>query len=154
MTRAILAGLLVVGMAAACGDPTAPDDPTQLTYAPELGIDFSRMTLTDSGLYYQDTEIGTGSKVVAGDRVRVLYTGWLPDASIFDSNDDADNPLVFRVGLGQVIAGWDEGLLDMQPGGVRKLVIRPSLAYGKRSTGVIPANATLIFEVTFLGFDD
>lgn len=151
MRRAILA-LALVTLVVACGDPTGPGDPTELTYAPELGIDFSRMTKTATGLYYEDTTVGDGPAVTAGDRVRVLYHGWLPDGTLFDSKEDPDDPLEFRVGLGQVIAGWDEGLLDMRPGGVRKLVIRPGLAYGNRSAGVIPANATLVFEVILLGY--
>lgn len=152
MTRATLCGLAMIGLATACGDPTGPSDPTDLTYASELDVNFARMTKTDTGLWYEDLTTGTGAAVTAGDRVRVLYKGWLPNGTLFDSNEDPDAPLRFRVGLGQVIAGWDEGLLDMQPGGVRKLVIRPGLAYGNVSTGTIPANATLVFEVTFLGY--
>lgn len=152
MMRAILGGLLILGVAAGCDDPTGPSDPTELTYAAELDIDFSRMTKTATGLWYEDLTIGDGPQVTPGDRVRVLYMGWLPDGTLFDSNEDPENPLEFRVGLGQVIDGWDEGLLDMRPGGVRKLVIRPGLAYGNRSAGTIPANSTLVFTINLLGY--
>jgi FKBP-type peptidyl-prolyl cis-trans isomerase len=110
------------------------------------------MTETETGLWYEDITIGTGPAVTAGDRVRVLYMGWLANGTLFDSKDDADDPLEFRVGLGQVIPGWDEGLLDMQPGGVRKLVIRPGLGYGSRTVGEIPGNSTLVFSITLLGY--
>jgi hypothetical protein len=152
MTRALLSGLVIASLASACDDPTGPRDPVDIAYAVELDVDFSRMTETDTGLWYEDITIGTGPAVTAGDRVRVLYMGWLANGTLFDSNDDADAPLEFRVGLGQVIPGWDEGLLDMQPGGVRKLVIRPGLGYGSRTVGEIPGNSTLVFTITLLGY--
>jgi peptidylprolyl isomerase len=152
MIGAITCGLAVACLAAGCDDPTGPRDPADLTYAAQLNVDFARMTQTSTGLWYEDLEVGTGPAVTAGDRVRVLYHGWLPDGTLFDSNEDPDDPLEFRVGLGQVIPGWDEGLLDMRPGGTRKLVIRPGLAYGGRASGVIPANSTLVFDVILLGY--
>lgn len=136
---------------AACGgdDVTAPD-PSELTYAPELGIDFSKMTRTASGLYYEDVTVGTGAQAAVGDDVATLYSGWLPNGTLFDSATDPNDPLVFRLGVGQVIAGWDEGIIGMRVGGVRKLVIRPGLAYGNQQIGPIPANSTLVFRVQLL----
>jgi FKBP-type peptidyl-prolyl cis-trans isomerase len=151
MIRPIVCGLAIAALAA-CDDPTGPRDPTELAYATTLDVDFARMTQTSTGLWYEDIEVGTGPAVTAGDRVRVLYHGWLPNGTEFDSKEDPDDPLEFRVGLGQVIAGWDEGLLDMRPGGIRKLVIRPGLAYGHRASETIPGNSTLVFEVTLLGY--
>ena len=136
---------------AACGDDaTAPPDPSELTFAPELGIDFSKMTRTASGLYYEDVTVGTGATATAGDDVATLYSGWLPNGTLFDSSTDPNDPLNFRLGVGQVIRGWDEGLIGMRVGGVRTLVIRPGLAYGNQQVGPIPPNSTLVFRVQLL----
>jgi len=146
LARVLVAGLVL----GACGGSSGPLDPTEVTFAPELGINLSQMTKTATGLYLQDVTVGTGSPVTAGDFVTVLYRGWLPNGTLFDSKEDPDDPLETRVGLGTVIAGWDEGLLDMRVGGVRKLVIKPSLGYGDRQVCTIPANSTLVFELTLL----
>ena len=106
------------------------------------------MITTASGLQYQDIKEGNGDAVRAGDKVSVHYTGWLENGKKFDSSLDRGKPFEFTVGKGQVIAGWDEGLQGMKPGGKRKLVIPPQLGYGERGAGsVIPPNAALIFEV-------
>jgi FKBP-type peptidyl-prolyl cis-trans isomerase len=103
---------------------------------------------TDSGLVYEDLVAGEGPAAQAGDTVNVSYTGYLSDGSVFDSNVDSGQPFEFQLGAGYVIPGWDEGLVGMQAGGSRLLVIPPSLAYGATgSSGVIPANATLTFSV-------
>jgi peptidylprolyl isomerase len=152
MIRPIVCALAIAALAAGCDDPTGPADPMDLTYAASLNVSFARMTQTSTGLWYEDVVVGTGPAVTAGDRVRVLYFGWLPNGTLFDSNQDPEAPLQFRVGLSQVIAGWDEGLLDMRPGGTRKLIIRPGLAYGHRASETIPGNSTLVFDVTLLGY--
>jgi FKBP-type peptidyl-prolyl cis-trans isomerase len=136
----------------ACGSPS-DIDPADQTFAPELGIDFSMMTRTSSGLYYQDVTVGTGATAQSGQTVRVLYTGWLRNGTRFDFADDPNDPLEFQLGVGDVIRGWDEGIAGMRVGGTRKLVIPPSLAYGSASNGPIPGNSTLVFQVQLIGID-
>ena len=112
---------------------------------------------TPSGLQYVDLTVGSGELAKAGDQVSVHYTGWLqnPDASKgrkFDSSKDRGQPFQFGLGQGQVIKGWDEGVQGMKVGGVRELTIPPALGYGQAGAGgVIPPNATLIFDVELLG---
>jgi FKBP-type peptidyl-prolyl cis-trans isomerase FkpA len=111
-------------------------------------------TTTASGLIIDDVTVGEGSVASAGQRVIVHYTGWLTNGSKFDSSKDRNDPFVFSLGKRQVIAGWDEGVQGMRVGGVRKLTIPPALGYGARGAGgVIPPNATLVFEVELLGVD-
>jgi peptidylprolyl isomerase len=105
---------------------------------------------TPSGLKYIDLAVGTGEKVASGDNIKVLYVGTLENGTEFDAARDPNNPLVFTVGIGKVIKGWDEGLVGMSVGGKRKLIIPPDLAYGARQVGPIPPNSTLIFEVELL----
>lgn len=114
------------------------------------------MITTDSGLQYQDTTVGTGAEAVAGQQVSVHYTGWLyadgKAGKKFDSSKDRGQPFRFGLGAGQVIQGWDEGVQGMKVGGTRQLVIPSDLGYGPRGAGgVIPPNATLLFEVELLG---
>jgi FKBP-type peptidyl-prolyl cis-trans isomerase FkpA len=110
------------------------------------------MNTTPSGLQYEDLSEGAGAAAKAGDSVEVHYTGWLKDGSKFDSSHDRRRPFGFRLGAGQVIKGWDEGVAGMKVGGKRKLVIPAALGYGSRgAAGVIPPNAELTFEVELLG---
>jgi FKBP-type peptidyl-prolyl cis-trans isomerase FkpA len=107
---------------------------------------------TPSGLIIEDLEVGSGAEAVAGKRVTVHYTGWLTTGAKFDSSKDRGDPFSFPLGGGNVIAGWDEGVQGMKIGGRRKLTIPPQLGYGARGAGgVIPPNATLVFEVELLG---
>lgn len=106
---------------------------------------------TATGLMYEDVALGEGGEAARGNKVTVHYTGWLVDGTKFDSSKDRGDPFRFSLGAGQVIAGWDEGVTGMKVGGTRKLTIPPQLGYGARGAGgVIPPNATLVFEVELL----
>jgi FKBP-type peptidyl-prolyl cis-trans isomerase FkpA len=114
------------------------------------------MNTNESGLQYEDTVVGDGPVAEVGQYVQVHYTGWLyQDGEAgrkFDSSKDRGDPFEFPLGAGHVIKGWDEGVQGMAVGGVRRLVIPPQLGYGARGAGgVIPPNATLLFEVELLG---
>ncbi len=134
----------------ACGD--------DLPAANAAGVEAGRPTRvkTASGLQYEDIKIGSGEAARSGHSATVHYTGWLKsrDGSTgrkFDSSRDNDEPFTFRVGTGQVIQGWDEGVQGMRVGGVRKLIVPAYLGYGSRGAPPrIPPNATLIFEVELL----
>jgi len=103
-------------------------------------------------LEIEDQIVGEGDEAVAGQTVEVHYTGWLTDGAKFDSSHDREQTFSFKLGAGQVIAGWDQGVAGMKIGGTRKLTIPPELGYGERGAGgVIPANATLIFKVELIG---
>lgn len=104
-----------------------------------------------TGLQIEDIKVGTGAAAQNGNVVSVHYTGTLLDGTKFDSSVDRGQPFSFTLGAGQVIQGWEEGLLGMKVGGKRKLRIPPDMAYGDRALGPIPANSTLIFEVELLG---
>jgi len=107
---------------------------------------------TPSGLKYHDTVVGNGPAPRQGQRVSVHYTGWLTNGTKFDSSRDRGQPFQFSLGRGEVIKGWDEGVASMKVGGRRKLTIPPDLGYGARGAGgVIPPNATLVFDVELLG---
>jgi peptidylprolyl isomerase len=107
---------------------------------------------TPSGLQYIDRVVGTGAAPKTGQTVTVHYTGTLENGTKFDSSRDRNQPFSFKIGVGQVIKGWDEGVLTMKVGGDRKLIVPPDLGYGARGAGgVIPPNATLIFDVELLG---
>lgn len=127
--------------------------PTSAAPLPEedaMSIDEAPVT-TASGLQYVDVVEGAGASPEAGQTVTVHYTGTLADGTKFDSSRDRDRPFSFRIGVGQVIRGWDEGVISMKVGGQRKLIIPPELGYGERGAGgVIPPNATLLFDVELL----
>jgi FKBP-type peptidyl-prolyl cis-trans isomerase FkpA len=130
-------------------DSGSPSNPATETYAPSLGVNIAQMTRLSDALYIQDLVTGTGATAAAGHGVSVTYTGWLVDGTQFDSN--VGKPaLNFTLGAGQVIQGWDIGILNMKAGGKRRLVIGSNLAYGSGGFGSIRPNTTLVFDVQLL----
>lgn len=115
------------------------------------GCSKEQTVTTPSGLQYVDEIVGTGPSPEKGQQVTVHYTGTLEDGKKFDSSRDRNQPLPFTIGIGQVIKGWDEGIMSMKVGGKRKLIIPPDLGYGQRGAPpAIPPGATLVFEVELL----
>jgi FKBP-type peptidyl-prolyl cis-trans isomerase FkpA len=136
--------------AAAAATVRASPAPAEQNFAPELGVNLQAMTRSPSGLYTQDLAEGSGEPAGSGDHIEVHYTGWLPDGREFDSSRGR-GPFEFVLGQRMVIAGWDEGVEGMREGGRRRLVIPSDLAYGEQGAGgVIPPNATLVFDVELL----
>jgi peptidylprolyl isomerase len=150
---AIPLALLISSLGSACATGGAEAPPPA---APAAGPDAPKVgqqVTTPSGLKYTDLVQGTGAMAHAGQKAKVHYTGWLKDGTEFDSSR-ARGPFEFTIGGGQVIRGWDEGLLEMKVGGKRQLVIPSDLAYGERgSPGGIPPNAELKFEIELLGLE-
>jgi len=128
-------------------DTAAPSAP-----APKPATAAPAQPATDvTELKIEDTKVGTGAVAETGKSVTVHYAGWLTTGAKFDSSKDRGEPFTFPLGGGQVIKGWDQGVVGMKVGGVRKLTIPPSLGYGARGAGgAIPPNATLVFEVELL----
>ena len=106
--------------------------------------------MADSKFKIEDLKVGSGGEVHSGDYITIHYLGTLENGQKFDSSYDRGIPFQTRIGVGEVIDGWDMGVIGMKVGGKRKLTIPPQLAYGDRSVGSIPANSTLIFEVELL----
>ena len=142
MVLGIVVGAAVLAaMVAACAQSQAPAG----------GGGGGDEVTTPSGLKYTDVKVGTGAEAKSGQNVSVHYTGTLTDGKKFDSSKDRNQPFNFPLGAGRVIKGWDEGVAGMKVGGVRKLIIPASLGYGASGAGgVIPPNATLLFEVELL----
>lgn len=138
LTTCGIVGLLLISI----GRPTMAQS-EQTGSSPEI--------TTGSGLQYIDLVVGTGREAAAGNLAIVHYTGWLTNGTKFDSSVDRRDPFSFPIGSGKVIRGWDEGVAGMKVGGKRKLTIPPQLGYGARGAGgVIPPNATLVFDVELL----
>ena len=147
---------------AACGGGSAatgglesalpPSDPAQLFYAPELEVDLTDFERTSSGLYVEDLEIGEGPIARRTSRVWIEYVGWLPDGTLFDGNVGGDL-YNLRLGGNEVIRGWNEGIVGMRRGGIRRLVVPPRLGYGSQRRGDIPPGSTLVFYIELVDVD-
>jgi FKBP-type peptidyl-prolyl cis-trans isomerase len=148
---------LILVVALAVSVVAAQDDSKQSTAKKSATTDgptkvTGKGVTTPSGLQYWDIKVGTGATAETGKTVNMEYTGWLTDGKKFDSNAGSGKPFTLRLGAGQVIKGWDEGIVGMKVGGKRQLKIPAQLGYGAQGyPGVIPPNATLIFDVTLLG---
>ena len=144
--------VLMFALLSACDSPSDIDDkwatPETIEYAASLNVDLASMVKTASGLYWKDVVVGEADSAGVGDNVRIHYTGWLPDGTQFDTSRGG-TPVEFLLGLGFVMTGVDEGVIGMRVGGIRQLVIRPSLTgFGPGShPPSIPRNTTLIVEV-------
>ena len=137
---------------AACGDDGVNlesnefgPNPEDVEFAASLGIDLAQMIETPTGLYYQDNPVGTGEFAAIGDLVTLTYTGWLVDGTQFDSGTLT---LITVGGPPALILGFTEGIIGMQQGGTRKIVIPATLAYGSQGAVNIPSNAVVVFELT------
>ena len=160
MTKHLVIGLVgALGFAMvagpAWGDTSAPAKKPAKSDKKKAGKGEPKVVTTASGLKYVDDVVGTGAAPEKGKRVTVHYTGTLAsNGQKFDSSVDRGQPFKFVIGVGQVIAGWDEGVMSMKVGGKRKLMIPSKLGYGARGAGgVIPPNADLNFDVELLGVE-
>ena len=154
MTKYVVVGIVIVLAAVVVLAQNTAQSTAQKAGAPAAP---SKVTgdgvRTPSGLVYWDIRVGTGAAAKEGSRVRVHYTGWLANGKKFDSSVDVGTPFDFRIGDGEVIQGWEEGVTGMRVGGKRQLRIPPVLGYGAEGTpdGTIPPNANLIFDIQLLG---
>lgn len=136
--------------ATTAAERTPTPSPSKTTTSSTGAITLTNPTTTASGLKYEDVVVGTGASPKNGQRVTVHYTGTFTDGKKFDSSRDRGQPFTFVIGNGNVIKGWDEGVLTMKVGGKRNLEIPPALGYGSRDYGSIPGNSTLLFEVELI----
>lgn len=151
LQKLLLTSLLMLPLAAtaqAQGQATAKVAVQAPIQAPAAAAAYQ--VTTKSGLQYTDVVVGTGPAADIGSKVTVHYTGTLEDGTKFDSSRDRGKPFNFTLGLGDVIEGWEEGVLGMKAGGRRLLHIPPKLGYGARKTGPIPANSPLVFDIELL----
>jgi FKBP-type peptidyl-prolyl cis-trans isomerase len=152
----VLTLIAVAALAFGCSSSDKPSEPAKTTTAGPKGPASpakvtGQPTTTTSGLQYWDIVDGTGTTAIAGNTVKVHYSGYLSTGEKFDSSRDRDQPFSFALATGQVIKGWDEGIQGMKVGGQRQLRIPPGLGYGATGAGqTIPPNATLIFDVELL----
>ncbi|MHB1000572.1 MAG: FKBP-type peptidyl-prolyl cis-trans isomerase [Armatimonadota bacterium] len=155
----ILAALLVLALVVGCqknntsveSNNTSTPAVTPADAPVKPSVTDGKTVKTKSGLKYEEIKVGTGAAPKNGDLVVVNYTGWLKDGTVFDSSE-GEEPFTFRLGMGEVIKGWDEGVASMKVGGTRKLMVPSNLAYGEEGTpgGPIPPNSSLTFEVELL----
>lgn len=141
--------LLAAALTAACLDTSGPTEASieQTTFASFLGVDLAASTKTPNGAYYRDVVEGTGPVVAIGQTLAVRYTGWISNGTQFDTNVNATDPLMFKLGANEVIPGFDEAMVGVRVGATRQLIVPPSLAYGPYQYGPIPGNSVLVFNV-------
>lgn len=151
MLRSLRLPALLLAAATACSSTDSPVRVPQVIettiFASALNVNLGASTKLPSGMYIRDITVGTGADVVVGQNVSMRYTGALSNGSQFDANTSG-TPFTFRLGGGQVIAGWDQGIPGMKVGGVRQLIIPSQLAYGPNDYGPIPGGSILVFTVT------
>ena len=133
--------------AVACASSTPPATVAGTTFAPELAVDTTTMMPIRGGGWYRDLQVGSGAEATRGRTIGVYYMGMFPSGRQFEVTRAPAAPVQFRLGSGQVIAGWDRGIPGMRVGGQRLLVLPPSLAYGPAGTAVIPPNSVIVFLV-------
>jgi peptidylprolyl isomerase len=150
--------LIGVALIAACGGSDSGNSGNSgtsasggITFVPSLGVDLSTMKKTTGGAWYKDVVEGAGAPAAPGQTVQIHYDGHLPNGVRFDQNSSTDQPYAFRAGMGEVVKGFDEGVLGMKVGGKRLVVIPPELGYGAQGNGPVPANATLVFTIELVG---
>lgn len=143
--------MIAFALAAGCGDSSPTAVPIEQTnFDASLGVNLAQSTKLPSGLYFRDITPGTGATLASGQTVGMRYVGSFANGESFDSNPAPKPVFSFTLGAGQVIKGWDEGLVGMKVGGRRQLIIPPALAYGPNDYGPIPGNSVLVFTVDAL----
>ena len=141
--------VIVLAAASALALPSMAEPGSNVQVQPQVAA--AREVVTSSGLRYSDLRIGQGEEAVPGKIVEVQYTGWLQGGKHFDTCRERDLPFTFRLGAGDAIKGWDQGLIGMKVGGKRRLVIPPELGFGKKGVGgVVPPDAVLYYEFELL----
>jgi FKBP-type peptidyl-prolyl cis-trans isomerase len=151
MLNRMLSRTLLAAALAAMGAMAAPLFSQTEGKAVEPGKEAGKEVVTASGLKYVDLKVGEGDEARSGKVIELHFTGWLENGTKFESSRDRGEPLKFKLGVGTVIKGWDEGLAGMRVGGKRKLLVPSALGYGKQGAGgLIPPNANLVFEVELL----
>lgn len=144
--------LLLLAGATACGSaasppPNSPAPRDSVAFAPALQVDLRAMERTGTGVYLRDLAVGEGPPVRRGQTVWVHFAGFLPDGTQFDAVAPPREPVRFELGRGEVIRGWEAGIVGMRAGGQRQLVVPPSQGYGSRAMGRVPPGSTLVFVI-------
>lgn len=145
----LLIAIMAITLASACTKKSAEPAKTEATQSTSAASTTAQ-TASEVKVEMTDSVVGKGAEAVSGKSVTVHYTGTLKDGTKFDSSVDRKEPFTFSLGAGQVIKGWDQGVVGMKVGGKRKLTIPAELAYGANAVGAIPANSTLIFDIELL----
>jgi FKBP-type peptidyl-prolyl cis-trans isomerase len=157
MNAKIIVGLLSAAILSGCGNDAEQAKPAEEKAAAAASstnypgeATAAQATTTASGLQYIDLVVGAGAIAEAGKNVVVHYSGYLTNGFKFDSSVDRDQAIEFPLGAGEMIKGWDEGVVGMKAGGKRKLIIPPALGYGASDYGPIPGNSVLVFDIELL----